>query len=94
MSALTEEQAKKEANEILDFLVDKLESASDQSKEHIAHFLQSASFALGSCVAIAAIDSSGVGPLLGNTIEALTDGVQAGLQAKGMNGTFIKIVKN
>ncbi|AKG36126.1 hypothetical protein [Paenibacillus durus] len=94
MTALTEEQAKKEANEILDFLIDKLENASDQSKEHMLHFLQSASYALGSCIALAASNSSGIGPLMGKTIETLTDGVHAGLQAKGMNGTFIKIVKD
>ncbi|WP_223110685.1 hypothetical protein [Paenibacillus sinensis] len=74
--------------------MDKLRNAAEQGEEHVFHFLQASSFALGSCVALAVNHPSGIGPIMGKTIETLTDGIQSGLQAKGMNGTFIKIVKD
>lgn len=94
MSTFTEEKARKEANEIVDFLMDKLRNAAEQGEEHVFHFLQASSFALGSCIALAVERPSGIGPILGKSIETLTDGVQSGMKVAGMNATFIKIKRD
>lgn len=94
MSALTKEQAKKEADELLEYFMNKLQEASDKSDAHVAQFLDAATFTLGSCIAIATGHPAGIGPAMGNAIDTLTDGIQAGMVAVGMNGTFIKIKRD
>lgn len=94
MSTLTKEQAKKEADELLDYFMNKLEQASEKGEEHIAQMLDAATFTLGSCIAIAVGHSAGIGPAMSQAIETLTDGIQAGMVAVGMDGTFIKIKRD
>lgn len=71
----------------------KNEEAKTAGIDQHGHFYTSVAFTLGSLIGFD-FKPEGYGPMIATMIESLTDGLQAGVQGKGVNGTFIKIVRD
>lgn len=79
--------------EITDFMLDKLKAATDEGEEAVLHFLTASAYVAGFCIALSASKPEAVGPLMTSSIDALTSGLQSGLQFTGMPIEFIKVVR-
>lgn len=93
MSQMTQEEVMQRSKEIVDFLTEKNEQAKQDGIDQSAHFYTSVAFTLGSLIGWD-FKPEGYGPMIATMIESLTDGLQTGAQGKGVNGTFIKIVRD
>lgn len=87
------EEATQRSEEIICFLTDKGEEAKEAGDDQHALFVMNVAFTLGSLIGFD-LKPEGYGPMLGATIEALTDGLQSAATHKGVKGTFIKIVRD
>ncbi|UQZ34571.1 hypothetical protein C2I18_14205 [Paenibacillus sp. PK3_47] len=81
-----------QTGEITDFMLDKMKAATDQGEEAVLHFLAASAYVAGFCIALAASNPEAVGPLMTRSIDALTSGIQSGLQFTAMPIEFVKIV--
>ncbi|MNI98284.1 hypothetical protein D3C73_1571020 [compost metagenome] len=61
--------------------------------EQHARFVISVAFTLGSLIGFD-LEPAGYGPMLGSVMESLTDGLQSAATHKGVNATFIKVVRD
>lgn len=93
MNQMTQDEVMQRSREIVDFLTEKNEKAKQAGDEQHAHFYTSVAFTLGSLIGWD-FKPEGYGPMIATMIESLTDGLQTGAQGKGVNGTFIKIVRD
>lgn len=93
MSTMTKEEVTKRTKEIVDFLSEKNEEAKEAGIEQHSHFYTSVAFSLGSLIGFD-FKPEGYGPMLGTILESLTDGLQNSATAKGVKGTFVKIVRD
>lgn len=93
MSAMTKEEAAQRAKEIVEFLSEKNEEAKEAGIEQHGHFYTSVAFTLGSLIGFD-FQPQGYGPMLSTILESLTDGLQNSATAKGVQGTFVKIVRD
>lgn len=93
MTETTKEELIKRSEEVIDFLTEKSKEAQAAGIEQTGNFYTTVAFTLGTLIAWD-LKPSGYGPMLGAMLESLTDGMQAGAEAKGVNGTFIKIVRD
>lgn len=78
--------------ELFKLFQEKFKEASCAGEEELDHFFTSLSFFLGSHVPVA-LDERSYGHMMVHLIDALTEGVQAGMQAVGAKGIFTKVVK-
>jgi hypothetical protein len=92
MSQMTDEELIKRSKDIVDFLSEKDEEARKLGEDQHIHFYTSVAHTLG---ALAGFDfkALGYGPMMGLLMESMTDGLQTAMQAKGINGTIIKVKK-
>lgn len=93
MSQMTKEELNQRTKEIVDFLSEKNEEAKMAGIDQHGHFYTSVAFTLGSLIGFD-LKPEGYGPIIATMIESLTDGLQTAAQGKGVNGTFIKIVRD
>lgn len=93
MNAMTQEELAQRSKEIVDFLTEKNEQSKQAGDERHAHFYTSVAFTLGSLIGWD-FKPEGYGPMIATMIESLTNGLQTGAQGKGVNGTFIKVVRD
>lgn len=91
--SMTKEENELHTNEIIQFLQEKNEEAKEAGIEQHARFVMSVAFTLGSLIGFD-LKPEGYGPMVGATIEALTDGLQAAATHKGVIGTFVKVVRD
>ncbi|AJS59879.1 hypothetical protein [Paenibacillus sp. IHBB 10380] len=78
--------------ELFKMFQEKFKEASNAGEDQLDHFFTSLSFFLGSHIPVA-LDERSYGHMITHLVDALTDGVQAGMQAVGAKGAFTKIVK-
>lgn len=83
-----------QTSEITDFMLDKMKAATDEGEEAVLHFLAASAYVAGFCIALAASKPSAVGPLLTRSMDALTSGLQSGLEFTETPIEFIKIVRD
>ncbi|ASA21992.1 hypothetical protein [Paenibacillus donghaensis] len=88
------EKINMQTGEITDFMLDRLKAATDQGEEAVMHFLAASAYVAGFCIALSASKPEAVGPLMARSIDALTSGMQSGLQFTGMPIEFVKIVRD
>ncbi|AZS15333.1 hypothetical protein [Paenibacillus lutimineralis] len=93
MSVMTKEEKLAQTTEIVKFLTEKNEEAKKAGIEQHAHFITSIAYTLGSLIGFD-LKPMGYGPMLGTIIESLTDGLQMAATEKGVEGTFVKIVRD
>lgn len=93
MKAMTQEELNQRTKEIVDFLSKKNEEAKKVGIDQHGHFYTSVAFTLGSLIGFD-FKPEGYGPMIATMIDSLTEGLQTGAQGKGVNGTFIKIVRD
>ncbi|WP_433943396.1 hypothetical protein [Paenibacillus sp. SN-8-1] len=93
MGAMTKEEVMQRSKEIVDFLSDKNQQAIEAGLEQHAQFLTSVAFTMGSLVGFD-LKPAGYGPALRMLLEAITDGLQHAATEKGVNATFVKVVRD
>ncbi|MBO2942781.1 hypothetical protein JJQ72_02120 [Paenibacillus sp. F411] len=93
MSQMTEEEVTQRSKVIVDFLTDLNAQATEAGIDQSAHFYTTVAYTLGSLIGLD-FKPVGYGPMFATILESLTDGLQVGAQAKGVEATFIKIVRD
>lgn len=83
-----------QTGEITDFMLDKMKAATDEGEEAVLHFLTASAYVAGFCIALAASKPESVGPLMTRSMDALTSGLQSGLEFTSMPIEFVKIVRS
>ncbi|MNW37033.1 hypothetical protein D3C74_140640 [compost metagenome] len=90
---MTQEEIVQQSSEVVEFLSKKNKQALQDGIEHHALFVTTVAFTLGSLIGFD-LKPSGYGPMIGTILDSLTEGIQKAATDKGVNATFIKVVRD
>ena len=92
MSQMTVDELNLQTEQIMGVLNEQWEKEAAAGEEQLSCFFTAAAYTLGSFVPFS-MGPEGFGPMTMKLFDSLTNGIQIGMQAAGVEATMIKIVK-